>query len=125
MADPGGKKVLAKFKAVEREQKKAIRKVIKAEAMKAKKRMKMNAHKISGALRMSIADKIKVSGGKAYAVIGVRSRWAKMWQGIQKTPNRYASVQERETHFIADTFTGNEFAQTQKQIQDAIEAILK
>lgn len=101
-----------------------VRKVVKARATEAKRRMKSNAHKVSGALRTAVADKVKVNKGGVYAIVGVKNRHSKVWKGTEKIPNRYALLQEEQNRFVTRSFESKDVEKMRADIQAAIDQLL-
>jgi len=102
-----------------------VRKSLKKRGLDLKRRMKANAHKFSGALRTSIADKVFVAKEGAGVVVGVRSRYSKSWKGKEKVPNRYGLTQEEANRFISRSASSEDVEAIRKEIQAEIDSLLK
>lgn len=102
-----------------------IRKSLVKRSKEIKRRMKSNAHKISGALRQSIGEKISVSKTGVKAIIGVKSHFLKSWKGHEKLPNRYAKIQEEANRFISRSMNDADVRDLQRDLQAGIEELLR
>jgi len=87
---------------------KALKNVVKKIAKEVKAEMRDMVPRLTGALRMSIGEKVVGKRAKAKAIVGVKAHYVK-YKKVKKTgevemyvPNLYAMKIERQTHFLAN-----------------------